>query len=510
MQPGTIRPSDGVALDPVPATLPARVFEVVAAARAAQVAWAQLPLATRQDRVIEIGRRIVQRRAEAMKLLADEMGRHPTDSLMSELVTAIAYTKGAAALAPSALAPEKVKLSPIEFPGKRAVIEAVPRGVIAIIAPWNYPLMQFFKPLFPALLAGNAVVLKPSEHTPRIGAWLAALCTEVVGPGLVGLVQGDGGVGRTLLDADIDAVVFTGSVGTGRKVAAHAGDRLLPCSVELGGKDAAIVLADCDLERTAAGLAFWAFHNAGQDCSSVERIYVEARIADRFVERLASVARALTVNPSGTGDLGPLQNHTQLRIVEEHVADALARGAKLVCGGQRVGNGHGYLPTVLDGCAAGMKAVDDETFGPVVAVVRVKDAEDAVRQANQSRYGLCGSVWTADLARGEALARRLEVGVAYVNNHSFAGVIPQIPWTGVKDTGPGVAASRHSYGTFVRRRTVIVDKGTKPDVFWFPGNGDLHALGEALSELNLGSYGKVFSLLGLLGARTKQVLSLGR
>lgn len=510
MQPGTVRPSDNTPLEPVAWTAPADVAHVVAAAREAQSVWAAQSLATRQDRVLEIGRRIVQRRAEAMAILEDELGRHPTDSLMSEIVTAIGYTKGACALASSALAPERVKLSFVEFPGKSAVIEAVPRGVVGIIAPWNYPLMQFFKPLFPALLAGDAVVLKPSEHTPRIGAWLAGICAEVVGPGLVGLVQGDGAVGAALLESDIDAIVFTGSVATGRRVAARAGERLIPCSVELGGKDAAIVLADCDLDRTAAGLAFWALHNAGQDCSSVERIYVEASIADRFVERLAQVAGALSVHPAPGGDIGPLQNAAQLRIVEEHVADAVAKGARVVCGGAPTGTGNGYLPTVLDGCASGMKVVDEETFGPVVAVVRVPSADEAVRQANASRYGLNGSVWTRDLARGERIARQLEVGVAFVNNHSFAGVIPQIPWTGTKETGFGVAASRHAYATFVRRRTVIVDKGARPDVFWFPGNADLAALGDALAELNLGQLSRALALLGLLGKRARQVLALGR
>ncbi|MCA9568430.1 MAG: aldehyde dehydrogenase family protein, partial [Myxococcales bacterium] len=448
-------------------------------------------------------------RLEAMDVLGDELGRHPTDSLMSELVIAGNYAKGAAALAGDALRDEHVRLSPIEFPGKRAVIQRVPRGVVGVIAPWNYPLLQFFKPLFPALLAGNTVVIKPSEHTPRSGIWLHGLLQEVLGPDVVGIVQGDGAVGQALVD-QVDAVVFTGSVATGRKVATQAAGRLIPSSIELGGNDAAIVLADCDVDRTAAGLAFWSFHNAGQDCSSVERIYVERGVADAFVDRLVQVTAALAVHPDGDGEVPPLQNPAQLAIVEDHVADAIAKGAILRTGGQRCGEGYGYRPTVLDGCAPGMKVIEEETFGPVVAIVRVDDAAAAVEAANASVYGLNGSVWTRDLARGEALARQLEVGVAYVNNHSFTGAIPQLPWTGVKHTGTGVAGSRHAYATFTRPRTLIVDKGRQPDVFWFPANADLARLGHAVAELGLGRVSRVATLLPLLARRGAQILGLGR
>lgn len=477
--------------------------------RAAQAAWAALPLARRQAHVVAIGRRIVERRMEAMDLFEAELGRHPVDSLMSELVTAAGYARGAAKLAGEALRPEKVPMSPVELPGKRAVIERVPRGVVGIVAPWNYPVLQFLKPLLPALLAGNGVVLKPSENTPRTGAWLAELVAEEVGPDLVVLAQGDGSVGAEVVEL-VDAVVFTGSVSTGKKVAARCAERLIPVSLELGGNDAAIVLADADLERTATGLAYWAFHNAGQDCSSVERIYVEQSVADAFVARLARIADALDVHPTGRGDVPPLQNATQLAIVEAHVADALAKGATLLAGGERTGEGQGYRPTVLDHCTAEMEICREETFGPVVAVVRVPDVREAVNQANDTLYGLNGSVWTADLTRGEAVARQLAVGIAYVNNHSFAGVVPQIPWTGTGHTGTGIAASRHAYGTFTRPRTVIVDKGTQPDVFWFPNDAELGTLGHAVAELGLGRYSRVLKLLPLLKKRTRSILGFGR
>lgn len=508
--PGTRNPATLEPLGPPPTGAPGDVPGIVAAARAAQRGWAETPLARREEACRALARRILERRVEAAELLRAETGRDPAESLFDEIVFVASYVSGACAVARRALAPERVPLSMIDFPGKRAVVEAVPRGVVAIVEPWNYPLLQFFKPLFPALLSGNAVVLKPSEHAPRVAGWLADQCAAVFPEGLVSIAFGDGAVGAALLEADVDAVVFCGSVATGRKVAARCAERMIPCSLELGGKDAAIVLADCDLDRTVAGITQWALNNAGQDCSSIERLYVEASVADGLVARLAAVWDQLTIAGAAEGraDLGPLQNPAQLAIVEDHVADAVAKGATLVCGGARTGTGLGYRPTLLDRCSEAMKVVTDETFGPVLAVVRVQDADEAVRRANDSRYGLTGSVWTKDTAKGEALARRLEVGVAMVNNHSFAGVVPQIPWTGTKETGTGVAASVHAYPTFVRRRTILVDTSRDPDAFWRPVNEDLWAFGDAAARLALGAWSTVFSLLGLLRARVGAVKAL--
>lgn len=510
--PGRTNPADGSSLPEVRWSSRADVELAIKKARAAQPGWAELSLAARADRALVFGKRLVERRAELAKLLADETGRSITECLMSEVVTSVSYAKGAIRAARVALAPERIKLPMLEFPGKKVVVEAVPRGVIGIIAPWNYPSGNFLKSLFPALLSGNAVVMKPSEHTPRTGAWLAALCCEVFAADVVQIVQGDGAIGAALIEGGVDAIVFTGSVATGKKVSMMAAERLIPASVELGGKDAAIVLADCDLTRTVAGIAFWAMHNCGQNCAGIERVYVEESIADTFVERLTAVVKAIRVNadPTGTTDaeIGPVQNAAQLAIVEAHVADARQRGAAVLCGGARTGTGLGYQATVIDKCDEAMRVVHEETFGPVVAVIRVKDADEAIRRANDSRYGLNGSVWTKDLERGAAIARRLEVGVALVNNHSFTGVVPETPWTGVRDTGPGVASSRHAYPTFVRRRTLVVDSNRDPEPFWLPTTADLTALAEAVAQLQLGSIGAAFRALGLIKKRVAAIRKL--
>lgn len=509
---GTFNPAT---FEPLPEVTPTPVEEVAAVvqrAREAQRGWATTPLEQRAEKALALGRAVVERRKEIAVIAASETGRCETEALVNEIASTISYARSAIRAARKALAPEKIKLPSMDLPGKKVVVEAVPRGVIGIIAPWNYPLSNFFKSMFPALLAGDAVVLKPSSCTPRTGAWLAELCGEFFPADLVGLVQGGGAVAEALIGGGIDGVVFTGSVPTGRRVAMKAAELLIPCSVELGGKDAAVVLADCALDRTVAGIAQWSMHNCGQNCAGIERVYVEEAIADEFVQRLGAYVGALRVAPQDDGfaDLGPVQNEGQLRIVEEHVAEALEQGAALVCGGQRTGQGLGYLPTVLDRCEATMRIVHEETFGPVVAVVRVPDADEAMRQANDIRYGLNASVWTADLARGAALARRFEAGVCYVNNHAFAGTLPEIPWTGVKETGPGVAASRHSYPVFVRRQTVFVDSNRDPDPWWMPIDADLAAFADALATKELGSLTVLLRLLGLLKKRVATIRSFGQ
>jgi acyl-CoA reductase-like NAD-dependent aldehyde dehydrogenase len=507
--PGTLNPATRAALEPVKSSTAEDVRAAVAAARAAQPAWAALPLTERSAAVERLAQLILSRADEVAAVMSQETGRSRVECKGSELSSLQPYVATAIAVAKQALKPSKVRLSALDFPGKKGVVELVPRGVIGIIAPWNYPLGNFWKSLFPALLSGNGVVLKPSEHTPRTGAWLAARCAEALPKGLVQLAQGGGDVGQALVDA-VDAIVFTGSVPSGRKVAAQAAARLIPSSLELGGKDAAIVLADCDLERTALGVAQWSMHNCGQNCAAIERVYVEEAIADRFVEALTKVVKKLRVS---TGDdeseLGPLQNEAQLAIVERHVEGARAAGAVVTCGGARIGPGLGYQPTVVDRCTDEMELVRDETFGPVVAVVRVKDAEEALRRANASRYGLNGSVWTTNLERGAALARRLDVGVAYVNNHSFAGILADVPWTGVRDTGPGVAASVHSYGVFTRPRTVIVDGSRQPDPWWIPANADQAAFVDALIARGRGGgLGVLLKLGGLVKKRVAAARAL--
>ncbi len=510
--PGTISPLDASQLEPIAPTSADEIRQIVDRSREAQIGWGARSFSDRVAALERVVQRLVTKADEAAEIALTESGKSTTDFLMNEMASMGPYLSTAVAEAKVALKPVKVKLSPLDYPGKKAVIELVPRGVVGIIAPWNYSVANFWKHIFPALLSGNGVVLKPSEYTPRTGEWVQRQFDAELPAGLVGLVQGGGDAGRALLESGIDAVTFTGSVATGKKVASRAGELLIPCSVELGGKDAAIVLADCDLDRTALGIAQWGLHNCGQNCAAIERVYVEEAIADQFVKRLGKIVSKLRVAPeSEHADLGTLQNEQQLAIVEAQVDDAVDRGAKVVTGGERTGKGLGYRPTVLDECTEEMKVMVEETFGPVIAIRRVREAEEAVRLANDSPYGLNGSVWTQNFRRGEDLARRLEVGVAFVNNHAIAGAMPNIPWTGVKETGHGIAASRFAYPTFTRPRTVFVDKNSKPDPWWIPVNADMRVMADLLMQRTAGSLGALAKLVTVLPKRVKaaQLLSRG-
>jgi acyl-CoA reductase-like NAD-dependent aldehyde dehydrogenase len=231
---------------------------------------------------------------------------------------------------------------------------------------------------------------------------------------------------------------------------------------------------------------------------------VEAAVADELVAKLGKVVQRLVVGR----DLGPLINTRQLELVEAHVQEAVSAGARVVCGGARTGVGLGYQPTVLDHCTESMRVMSEETFGPVIAVARVADVDEAIRRANASAYGLNGSVWTRDITRGQSIARRLEVGVALVNNHALTGTMAQLPWTGVKDTGTGVAQSVHAYASFVRRRAVFTDTSRGPDPWWVPLDDNATTLSELLAQRGLGSLGATLKLAGLLGKRVKAIKAL--
>jgi acyl-CoA reductase-like NAD-dependent aldehyde dehydrogenase len=478
--------------------------KAVARARVAQERWRLEPLAARAALLTKAAKEMLRRRSEVIALAREEMGKVDAEGIMNEALGPLDSVNGWVRVVEQAATRRHVRLNPLSFPRKKAYVDYVPRGVVGIIAPWNFPVAGLYRSTIPALLTGNAIVVKPSEFTPRTSAWLVERFADALPEGVAQVLPGDGRAGAALLDAGIDACVFTGSPETGRKVRVHCAERGIPASVEMGGKDAAIVLADCDLQRTVTGVTHWALSNAGQACRAIEVAYVDQRIADAFVAALKSAWTRLQVG-SGRADVAPMANRRQFDVVVAHVEDARAKGAVVVCGGSATGHGLGYAPTVLDRCDDRMKVVRDETFGPVLAIVRVAGAAEAVRLVNASRYGLNASIWTKDVSRAERLAERLDVGVVDVNNHAFSGAIPALPTTGTRDTGFGVANGPEALATFVRTRTTLVDRNGGPELFWMPYDDTLVELGDVLADAQIGRLDRAWKLPLLMRRRIRKI-----
>ncbi|MEA2358727.1 MAG: hypothetical protein QOI62_1987, partial [Solirubrobacteraceae bacterium] len=328
----------------------------------------------------------------------------------------------------------------------------------------NYPLVNSFGDCIPALAAGNAVVLKPSEVTPLTSLLMAECLRECGLPeDVYQVATGRGDAGEALIDA-VDMVMFTGSTPTGRKVMARAAQTLTPVSLELGGKDPMIVLADADLERAANHAVYYAMFNCGQTCVSIERVYVEAPVYDEFVARVTDKARGLRNQRStgpGTADVGAMTFPPQVDVVERHVEDARAKGARVLVGGRRGHDGEGghwYEPTVLADVDHGMQCMTEETFGPTLPIMKVADAEEAIRLANDSPYGLGASVFSKDVARGEAVARRIEAGAVCVNDALVNYNALELPMGGAKASGMG---SRHGAGgirKYTQQQALLVSR----------------------------------------------------
>ncbi|HEY1955965.1 MAG TPA: aldehyde dehydrogenase family protein [Polyangiaceae bacterium] len=503
----TTSPLDGAALDSVEPTAIDDIKTRVADARAAQPAWAALGPAARAEAIAAVKDRVLDRAELVVKTLKSELGKPEAESLLAEVLPSGDVVDFWCKSIEEMLAASPVELDALAYPGKSGAIERAPRGVVAVIMPWNFPVALPLRTIVPALLAGNAVVFKPSEVSPRAGKLVADLFEGVVPKGVLGLVQGGGDAGAALCEADVDLVVFTGSVRAGRKVAHACAERLIPCSLELGGKDAAIVLGDANVERAARGVVWGAMSNAGQNCAAIERVYVEKSIADAFIAKVAEITKSLRFGE----DFGPLATEAQRSIVKSHVESAReAAGTKVLTGGESLDEGYGYAPTVVRVESDATPLMQDETFGPVLPIHVVASEDEAVKLANDSKYGLTASVWTKKIERGKKIAERLRAGVVTINNHAFTGALPQAPWSGYGETGYGITNSPLALDALTRPRFVLVDKNrAKAELWWYPYTPALRTIASSFAKLRskttpiVEKVRAVFSLVGAFVTRMR-------
>ena len=467
-------PATGEPIAEVPVLGAAQLAELGARARAAQPGWEALGFEGRARVMRRAQKWMVDHAARVIDTVVRESGKTREDAQLADLTVTVTALGFWAKHAEGYLADERVSAwaTPASI-GKKLALRRVPYGVVGVIGPWNYPILNCFGDCIPALMAGNAVILKPSEVTPLSSQLMAAMLGECGLPvDVFQVATGDGFTGTAVI-GQVDCVMFTGSTRTGTAVMKAAAERLIPCFLELGGKDPMIVCADADLQRAANAAAFYSMNNAGQVCISVERCYVEDPVYDAFVDRVTGIVRGLRQGPpgaEGSVDVGAMTFAPQLDVVDDHVRDAVAKGARVLVGGHaRADGGRFFAPTVLVDVDHTMKCMTEETFGPTLPIMRIDSAEEGVRLANDSAYGLNASVWTRDVRKGEALARRVQAGVVSVNDTQAYYMSLNLPMGGWKSSGIGTRHGADGIRKYTRIQSLyITRRALKRELWMFP------------------------------------------
>jgi succinate-semialdehyde dehydrogenase/glutarate-semialdehyde dehydrogenase len=482
-----ISPITGEAIGHVRRALSHDVPEAVQRAREAQIVWAAMSFKERARILMRLHDRLINAPTPIMDILQAEAGKSRRDTV-NEVATTIGTIRYYAHHGEGHLRSEVRRGA---FPlVTRGALHYKPVGVAGLICPWNFPLVLTIAEAVPALLAGNAVVLKPASLTPLSAMWGAeALADAGLPPDVLQVLPGNGReIGDAMID-HADFIGFTGSTQVGRKVAARCAERLIPYSMELGGKNAMIVLDDVNVGEAVDGLVNGAFNNCGQVCIAIERAYVPDSIYDALIARLVDAVKAVRIGctPDFSTDMGSLISQEQVEAVEAHVEDARAKGARILAGGKRrpdLGPCF-YEPTVIEGVTPDMLAAREETFGPVLCVYRVKSVDEAVARVNDSVYGLNASVWAGDLARGEAVARRIESGTVNVNDVMLIYFSFDLPMGGTKESGVGRRHGTYGIRKFTHRQSVITNARPVP------------MMGRIRLKMSLAQVRKFFALMKL-------------
>jgi len=472
----SINPSTGEVLREMECASDADVGDAVARAHVAQKAWAAVNVGKRTEILRNFQQVLHERKTDVARLIAREAGKPYIEAMLTEVMVVLDATRFLIENTRSFLREHPLPHGSLAMKTKAGHILREPRGVIGIVSPWNYPLSIPAVETLAAIVTGNAVVLKPSEFTSLVGLEFESLLRMAGVPeGVFQVVVGDGPTGAALLQSEIDKLVFTGSVSTGKKIAAAAAARLLPVLLELGGKDPMVVLDDADLDVASSAAVWGAFMNAGQTCLSVERCYVHRSLYDSFLQACTEKTRKLRVgdgqNPET--DVGPMIHERQLRVVESQVEEAKALGARVLTGGTRLPDmgPNFYAPTILAHVTHRMQIMREETFGPVLPVVPFDSEADAIALANDSEFGLAASVWTCNSERGEAMARKLVAGTVMVNDVISCFGISEAPHGGVKGSGIGRAHGRHGMEEMVRIKYLDIDRMPRVKKLWWYGYG---------------------------------------
>jgi acyl-CoA reductase-like NAD-dependent aldehyde dehydrogenase len=507
----SIDPRTGSILGEVPSTDPAEVSAIVEQARKVAQEWAAIPPAGRAQILREMRYRLRDRLEDIIEVVSEECGKPRAEALAHEVVPPLLMLAYLERLAPKALRSRRV--APIAGPllGMHSRMEWRPYGVVGCITPWNFPITNSFLAFASALFAGNVVVVKPSEVTPRCGEILRDLF-EPLPAGVATVIQGGRDVGEALVEARCDKIAFIGSPTTGRKICEAAAKDLTPVVMELGGKDASIVCEDADVDVASSGVLWGAFANAGQICASIERTYVVDSVADRFEEQLLSKLRSIRQGE----DVGSLTFAPQLEIVARQVTEAVKKGARVLAGGPGSGrtNSNGslwYAPTVVTDVSDEMSVLKDESFGPVLNLIRVRDEDEAVRRANEDGVNLTASIWTNDRHKREHISAGLRAGTITVNLHAETPAAAWGAWGGVGESGFGRVNGEQ--GLYEFSVPVHVARAVTPKMmkraFWYPyddaNEGVFRGVVDVLGSRDIGT--KARALPGLLKSYVKAAKS---